>query len=400
MIAYGLAMNTFWGSETVALTELSAEFSTDAAQLGAVITAVARTVHATAWFGPDAEDHRRCTDEVVDTVIRLVEKLRERGRQLEGEAAEQDVCSQPDTAPGVAGDPLGVRATPPWVPDPAVGLPPLQGKGGMEWGPMIGGPFMHPDPQRLADRLPRLPDLDELWPMIGGPFMRPDPLRTIPAPAPLPKGEEFALDPEILAEAQLDRKLGLGAIPFVGAAQTVMGVHSGMGQIFDRTEQNLEEIGHGALTPAVSVVRVPHTVAGAVLGSDSVPGQVISGIDQGLANVMQTSEEVSSAIGDGDLAGIVRAGERGMYRHAGAMADILAATPVPAMSRTASELIGTGADLVEPVNPGAAAPLRAMEQSTLEYGQQWQRGLDGITDPERYYDLRREYLPAPWDPQG
>lgn len=390
-------MNTFWGSDTVALTELSAEFSTDAAQLGAVITAAARTVHATAWFGPDAEDHRRSTDEAVDTVIRLVEKLRELGELLEGEASEQDVCSRPDTAQGPAGDPLGVRATPPWIPDPAVGLPPLQGSGDTGWGPMIGGPLMHPDPQRLVDGLP---DLDELWPMIGGPFMRQDPLRPIPAPHPLPEGEEFALDPEILAEAQLDRKLALGAIPVVGTAQTLMGVHSGMGKIFDRAEQNLEETGLGAFAPTVSVMRIPHTISGPVLGSDSVPGQVISGIDQGIANVMQTSEEVSSAIGDGDLAGIVRASERGMYRHAGAMADILTATPVPAMSRTASELIGTGADLVESVNPEAAAPLRAMEQSTLEFGQQWQLGLDGITDPERYYDLRREYLPTPWDPQG
>lgn len=393
-------MNTFWGSETESVTALSAEFATGAARLGAVITAAARTVHATAWFGPDAEDHRRRTDEVVDTVTRLIETLRKLGELLEEEAAEQEVCSQPETAPGTADDPLGVRATPPWIPDPAVGLPPPRGTDGTEWGPMIGGPFMHPDPQGLVDRLPRLPDLDELWPMIGGPFMRPDPLRTVPAPHPLPEGEEFALDPEILAEAQADRKLGLGAIPVAGTVQTMMGVHGGMGQIFDRTEQNLEESGLGVLAPAVSMVRIPHTVSGAVLGSDSVPGQVISGIDDGIANVMQTSEEVSSAIGDGDLAGIARAGERGMYRHAGAMADILTATSVPALSRTASELIGTGADLAEPVSPEAAAPLRAMEQSTLELGQKWQNAVDGFTDAERYYDLRRKYLPTPWDPQG
>lgn len=388
-------MNTFWGSETEAVTELSAEFATSAGQLEAVITATARAVHAAAWFGPDAVDHRRRTDEVVDTVIRLAEKLRKLGTLLEQEATEQDVCSQPETAPGLAGDPLGVRMAPPWVPDPAVGFPPLRGKGDMEWGPMIGGPFMHPDPPSLVDHLP---DLEELWPMIGGPFMRQDP-SPLPSTRPLPEGEEFALDPETLAEAQLDRKLGLGAIPVVGAVQTLMGVHSGMGKVFDRTEQNLEEVGLGAFTPAVSVMRLPHTLSSAILGSDSVPGQVISGIDQGLANVMQTSEEVSSAIGDGDLAGVVRAGERGMYRHAGAMADIFAATPVPALSRTASEVIGTGADLVEPLSPEAAAPLRAAEQASLEFGQAWQHGVDEITDPERYYDLRRQYLPTPWDPQ-
>ena len=393
-------MNTFWGSETEAVTELSAEFATGAAQLEAVITAAARAVHTAAWFGPDATDHRRRTAEVVDTVVRLVERLRKLGELLEQEAAEQDFCSQPETAPGPAGDPLGVRMTPPWIPDPAVGPPLLRGTGDTEWGPMIGGPFMHPDPLRFVDRLPRLPDLEDLRPMIGGPFMHQDPLRTIPAPRPLPEGEEFALDPEILAEAQLDRKLGLGAIPVVGAVQTLMGVHSGMGQFFDRTEQNLEESGLGALTPAVSMVQLPHTISSAILGSDSVPGQMISGIDQGLANAMQTSEEVSSAIGDGDLAGIVRAGERGMYRHAGAMADILAATPVPALSRTASELIGTGADLVEPLSPEAAAPLRTAEQSTLELGQTWQHSVDAITESERYYDLRRQYLPTPWDPQG
>ena len=390
-------MNTFWGSETEAVTELSSEFATGAAQLAAVVTAAARTVHAAAWFGPDAADHRRRTAEVVDTVIRLVEKLRKLGELLEQEAGEQDVCSQPETGPGSVGDPLGVRAAPPWVPYPSVGVPTLQGSDDMDWGPLIGGPLMDPDPPR---RLDDLPDMEELRPLIAGPFMAPDPWRTIPAPRPLPEGEEFSLDPEVLAEAQGDRKLGLGSIPIVGAVQTVMGVHSGMGQIYDRAEQNLEESGLGALAPVASLLRIPHTVSGPLLGSDSVAGQTISGIDHGLANVMQTSEEISSAIGDGDLAGVMRAGERGMYRHAGAMTDILTATPMPAFSRTASELIGTGADLVESVSPEAAAPLRATEQFTLEFGQAWQHGVDEITDPERYYDLRREYFPAPWDPRG
>lgn len=355
-------------------------------------------MHAVEWFGPDAEDHRRRTEEMVEVVIGLVEKIRELGELLGEEAEEQEFCSRSETAPAPEGDPLGIRATPPWVPGDDEPVPSLSGPGRGGWGPMIGGPFAAKDPFALADRLPQLPDLGDLGPWIGGPLIAEDPLRAIPAPRPLPEGEEFSLDPEILAEAGQDRRLALGAIPVAGQVQTLMGVHAGTEGFLDRAEQNLEESGLGVLTPALSAARVPHTVGGAILGEKSVLGQTIDGIDDGIANLMQTSEEVSTAIGDGDVAGAIRAGERGIYRHTGAVADIVTATPVPALGETASELIGLGADAAEVINPEAAAPLREAEQIVRDAGLSWEQGVDRLTDAEGYYDLRRKYLTTPWDP--
>ena len=115
---------------------------------------------------------------------------------------------------------------------------------------------------------------------------------------------------------------------------------------------------------------------------------------------MQTGDEVFSAVGDGDLTGAIQASERGIYRHAGMSADLLTITPVPAIADTASDLIGTGADVTEPFNPEMAETLRSAEQAAKEYGQAWERGQERLTDPETYYDLRRTYFPAPWDPQA
>jgi len=420
-------MNSFWGCETEAVTELSGVFDTRAARLRALIQAAAGTVRATEWIGPDADGYRRRIEEMVEVVIEVVETIRELGELLGDEAEEQEICSRPEAAPALGSDPLGIRATPPWVPEENERVPPPSGPGRGGWGPLIGGPFAAKDPFALADRLPQLPDLGDLGPLIGGPLaaknpfaladrlpqlpdlgdlgpwiggplIAEDPLRAIPAPRPVPEGEEFALDPEILAEAQRDRRLALGAVPVAGQVQTLMGIHAGTEGFLDRAEQNLEESGLGMLTPAVSAARVPQILAGGILGEQSVLGQTVSAIDDGIANVMQTSEEVSTAIGDGDVAGAIRAGERGIYRHTGAVADIVTATPVPAIAETASELIGLGAEGAEIVNPQVADGLREAEQIVRDAGLSWEQGADRLTDGEGYYDLRRKYLPTPWDP--
>ncbi|MGO1599970.1 MAG: hypothetical protein ACTHX0_10125 [Brachybacterium sp.] len=390
-------MNTFWGCETEELTELSAVFGTRAVRLQTLIQQAASCVRAADWIGPDAEDHRIRTEDLVEFVIGLVERLRELGELLGDEAAEQDLCSQADGVPARAGDPLGVRATPPWVPDDLDLVPDLSRPG---HDPMIGGPLMHPDPSRLVDLLPDLPDLGDLGPLIGGPLMHEDPIGLLPATGPLPEGEDFALDPETLAEAESHRKLLLGEVPGVGLAQTLMDDHAAIGDIFDHAETTLEENGYGAFAPALSLARMPHDISGGVLGEDSTLAQAFSSIDRGVANVMQTGDEVFSAVGDGDLAGAIQASERGVYRHAGMSADLLTITPVPAIADTASDLIGTGADVTEPFNPEMAETLRSAEQAAKEYGQAWERGQERLTEPETYYDLRRTYFPAPWDPQA
>lgn len=390
-------MNTFWGCETENLTELSTVVGARSERLRTLIQRAAISVRATAWFGPDAEDHRQRTEDLVEFVIELVERLRELGELLDQEAEEQDVCSQPDGGPTQGGDPLGVRATPPWFHDQIDHLPSLRGPRLEDLQPQIGGPFMAEDPVKFVENLP---GLDDLGPLIRIPVLAEDPPWAVHPSQPLPDGEDFALDPEILAEAEHQRKLMLGGLPGVGLAQTLMSGHEAIGDLYDRAEMTLEENGYGAFTPLVSLARIPHDLSGAVLGEKSVLGQVTSAVDRGVANVAQTSGEILSEVGDGDGAGAFRALERGMFRQVGASADILTATSVPAVADTASDLIGTGADLVEPFNPESAEILRTAEQDVRGSGLAWEQGQEQLTDPELYYDLRRTYLPMPWDPQA
>lgn len=398
MALYGRAMNTFWGCEPEALTELSAAYGAGAARMRHLIDKIVEALRSTDWQGPDADEHRLRTAGAVEMMTDLIGAFRKLEKLLRQEAAEQTACSRAEAGSERADDPLGVRAAPPWVSGP-VDLPRLSGAGPQSWGPMIGGPFAAKDPFAVADRLPRLPDLGDIGPMIGGPFMSTDP-QPIPAPRQVAEGPEFGIDPEILAEAQQTRRVTLGAIPAVGTAQMLMGAHAAVGDTFDRTEQNLQESGLGALTPVVSLARVPHSVAGIALGEKSVLGQATSGVDASIANTMQTSDEISAAIGDGDLAGVVSAGERGMFRQAGVTADVLTATPVPALTESTADVFGAGAHVVETVSPEAAAPLREVEQASREAGESWESGRGRLTDAERYYDTRRQYAPMPWDPQG
>lgn len=393
-------MNTFWGCETEALTELSDVFGLRAVRLRTVVQGAAQAVRTAAWTGPDAEEHRLRTQEMVESAAGLLERLRALGELMGAEAEAQEICSQPEEATGPATDPLGVRAVPPWVQDPFERVPRLSGPGDDGWGPMIGGPFAAKDPVALADRLPDLPDLGGIGPWIGGPLMAEDPLRPIPAPRPVPEGEEFALDPEVLAAAEQGRKRALRAVPGVGTVQMLMGLHTGAGAVLDQAEQSLEGSGLGAFAPVLDVARAPHTIAGVALGEESILGQTASGIDRSIANVMQTGDEVSTAIGDGDIAGALRAGERGMYRHAGAMADIATATALPAFAGATSEVLGTGADMVGLVSPEAAAPLHEASELSGEVGRLWEQDRARLTDAEQYYDLRRKYLSTPWDQRG
>ena len=394
---YGRAMNTFWGCEPEALTVLSVSCRTAVARLRQLIERILEAAHAAAWHGPDAEEHRRRTDETAEAMTHLLEALRRFSEQLCTEADEQTACSRADELPGGAGDPLGVWASPPWTDEPGL-APPLSGAEPQGWGPMIGGPMAPKDPLAYRDRLPDLPALEDLLPLLGGPFQAED-LPIPPAPRPLPQDDGLGPDPEVLAEAQRMRRIGLGAIPFVGTAQSVMTAHTAVSDMLDSTEQNLRDSGLRPLAPIVSAIGIPNAIGGIAVGEKSVPGQVLAGIDTSIANTMQTTGEITSALGDGDLAGAVGAGERGMYRQAGVTADLLTATPFAALTDTAADVIDTGADMVEAVDPEAAEPLRQAEGATRQLGESWEAGRERLTDPDGYYAARRQYAPMPWDPQ-
>lgn len=357
-------MNTFWGCETENLTELSGVVAARAQRMRALILQVALSVRAADWIGPDAEDHRWRTEDLVERALELIEKLRELGDLLEREAEEQEQCSQPDGAlPGV-GDPLGVRTELPWIPEDGVNLPPLRDRPLAPWTTPFAAPLGWLEPRES-----------------------------------LPEGEEFALDPEGLAGASRLRRMLLAPVPVAGILQTAPALHERMGDVYDGIEQGLEDRGLGAFTPVVSLARVPHEISAVAIGEDSVLGQTVSAVDRGIANAGQSVREVTGELGEGDVPGAIRAAERGAFRHAGVVGDLLTATPVPALAGTASAILGTGADLTEPFAPEGAQFLREAEESVRGYGEGWERGQEQLTDPEFYYDLRRTHFPMPWDPR-
>ncbi|MGP9537484.1 hypothetical protein ACT3SP_05705 [Brachybacterium sp. AOP43-C2-M15] len=404
-------MNTFIGCEPEALEDLAERMREGARRLLELIERLRAACAAVTWNGPDADAHRRRSEEAAADGLRVVAALRGGASELQLHARQQELASRAETDAQIgSADPArSLRAELPWRStadgegdELGVNLPRLRGRRVLEDpGRWVGGPFMAEDPQDLLPGLPDAPSLPGgVGPWIAGPMMPPGMPAKVSGSRPLPEGEDFALDPTTLADAQKDRRIALGSLPLAGQAQMAMGLHDALGRGLDRVEETLEESGLGGLSPVVSAVRIPHTLAAPVLGEKSVLGQVTDGIDRGLANVMQTGEEISGAIGDGDWAAAVRAGERGMFRHADTAADVLTATPVPAVMESTSDLIGFGAEAVEMAGPEAAAPLRGVEQTTRDVGERWQSAQDQLTDGEGWYDRRRQYLPMPWDPQG
>lgn len=380
-------MNTFYGCDTAALDDLSATIGERAAQLRTVMEGTGQAAAAPAWFGPDGDVFRDEVDKLVERALGVFEWLRELGELLGAEAAEQSACSAAD---GESGGGQGIR--------PALGAELLRLVRDLVRGPVSG--LASGLKEGFEDGLPPLPDLGSLGPLIWGPLLPRDPLRPLPRPQPLPDGEEFALDPEILAEAQQDRRVALGALPFIGTAQLAMGIHGGVGRFYDRVEEGLEASGLGAATPLVSMARIPHHVSGIPLGEKSIPAQALDVVDREFANVTQTSAEVSSAVGEGDWAGATRAAERGIYRHFDASVDLMTANPAPAIAEAAAGFAGSAADIAEPFSPAAAEPLRDLEGIVREAGLGLEDGHHWLTDGERYYELRRQYMPLPWDRQG
>src|SRR5699024_12586124 len=80
--------------------------------------------------------------------------------------------------------------------------------------------------------------------------------------------------------------------------------------------------------------------------------------------------------------------------------DRLTACPRLAARHATCYTIRTGADMAEPITPEGPQLLRDADETIRGHGESWERGQEQLTDPEFYYDLRRRYVPMPWDPQG
>jgi hypothetical protein len=412
-------MNIFCGCDPDALAELAERLHERALRLRELIELLRATAEAVTWVGPDADAHRRRTAAMADAALAVAADLRAAALAARRHAWEQECASQVDPGaavraelpggefverlrrPGVLDDPGPWIGGPFQAGDPRDPFPPLppvpEPPGG--WGPLIGGPMAPTDPLDLLPDGSTPPSPPGGWgPWSGGPFL--------PTSAPSlrprglePGGDELALDPEIVAGAQEDRRSVLGAIPVAGTIQTAMDMHGGLGEIHDGVDRALADAGLEQLQPLADLSRIPHRLTEPVLGEDSRLGQVADIADRSWANVLQTGSEVTGAVGEGDWGGAAAAAERGMFRSAGTSAELLSTSAIPAYAETGADLLGDGADALRPVSPEAAEGLEDLSGGLRGRGEEYEAFLDSYSDAESWYATRREHAPMPWDPQ-
>lgn len=407
-------MDTFCGCDTETLDDLAERVRESAQRIIELIELLREAAEAVGWIGPDADAHRQRTGAMAEHGLATGADLRAKALELRRHAWEQERASEIDPGAAVraelpgSGNGRGIFEDPGrWIGGPMAPADPLDPVPGLRWqrdvpapsggwGPWIGGPMAPADPLDTLPSLPSPPTPSGGWgPWIGGPFMPSPPPPVVSGP--LPEGEEFALDPEIVAEAHGDRELALGSVPVVGPIQTALGLHEEVGHLNDRLDQATDGT---AFEPLARVARLPHTVTEPVLGEGSTAGQLAGVLDRGWANVLQTGSEVTSAVGEGDLAAAARAGERGLYRSAENSADLLTITPIPAYAETGADLLGEGADAVRGVSPETADGMDRVAGTVREHGEGLAEFREAVTDGETLYDQRRRYAPMPWDPQG
>lgn len=373
-------MDTFWGSETESLSDLGAVFGRRAESTRRRINEVGVAVRAVMWVGPDAEEFRRQAEEWTETAIGVVEALRRLGELLEGEAEEQERCSAPE------GD--GAAPTGPTSPDSPFADSP--------W-PFLGPPKLRQgDPSGQGGD----PSFPSHWgPWVGGPLMGPAPWEREPFP-PLPDGEDLLLDPAAVEDGAGIRRGLVRMIPGGGPIQALPGLHESVGGVLDGAQRGLEEHGLGRLAPVLAPFRVSHALSSVAVGEESVLVNTLDGVDRSIGNLLQTGDEVSTAIGEGDLGGAAGALERGAYRHTEVFGDLLTTTSVPALAGATADVLDVGADTTELFSPEAAEPLREAQHAAEQLGTDWEAGREALTDTGRLYAMRREHMPMPWDARG
>lgn len=394
-------MNIFCGCDPESMDDLVERFLEYAERLRRLIELLRSGAVSVSWTGPDAEQHRADTELVAMEIDEVVRAVRDRAEEIRAEAEQQEVTSRPDDAAGGWEHLRPVRAEGPWGGVTPDGLPRMTERSRLEdLGPMIGGPFMAEDPLRWADTFSTGFGPEDLGPMIGGPFMMEDPVERMANPRPLPEGEEFDLSPETLERAEEIRRDGFAWNRWTAGAQALLDAHAGIGSGLDRAEGALRNHGLGEFTPVISALRIPHEATSVIAGENSVLGQVTSGTEHIIANADQTSHEVSEALGEGDLAGAIRAGERGIYRHGEGVFGIATANALPAVIDAAEGITGHAADVVEPVSPEASRFLNETQETMQQVAAPAEHRWNQVSDAENWYDARRRLVEMPWDPQA
>ncbi|MFC5296855.1 hypothetical protein [Brachybacterium tyrofermentans] len=429
-------METIWGCDTVHMDEIAEQVAEKAEQLIELFRLLRGASDTVEWIGPDAEAHRARTHTVTTAGTDLCGILRDLSRRLEEESTQQTTASQvdSDTNPLVA-----VRADitdllPAPLRDKVAGANPFAGGGSGDkpaptsrWGlplspefspfPELDPGFRDPDATWGVPTVPGVTPFPEIdpgfraplgdpigfpgitgplgMPALGEPFARQEPYSR----PELPDGEEYDLSPRALENGETVRQEALSYVPGASQAQHLMGLHEQKGNFLDGAEQVLEDHGYDALLPAVDLARVGQSGTSLLIGENSTIGQAAEGLDMMVANAGQTTVEVSDAVGNGDLEGAIRAGERGVYRNYEGLATVATASPMWKIPEVGGDMAGSAADAIEPFSPAAAEPLRSLESTSHDIGDHVNGFKDAMLDSENWYDARRRALPLPWDPK-
>ncbi|MGY5763662.1 hypothetical protein ACXET9_00500 [Brachybacterium sp. DNPG3] len=440
-------MDEIWGCDTDDMLALADRFIEAAERLRRLIELLRSSSTAVAWEGPDADAHRETARSVLADLEGIGAAVGDHGEALDGEAAAQDDASAAESGglgTGRAG--LGAGAASPslrtelpdWhplsgrtgetgpAPAPGLGSGGAGGSGvgttdvptgGVEsWGPAIGGPMGPAAGGHGAGTAGEPTGGSVDWgPMIGGP-MGPtiggtgygsiDPVGTVKTLGeglarmpryPVPDGGEYRIDPEQLQLAEQRRRTIAAHIPGVSTVQQAIGLHDLQHATLDEIEGNARAAGMTAALPAVGAGRISLALSEPVIGERSMARQLLTSVDEEIANYQQTGQEVSEAIGDRDAGAAIGAIERGGYRHIGVLADRVTANGIPSTFDAAGGAVGGVGDIVEPFSPEAAESLRGTEDRLVGYGDRVEGFIDDVTDTEQLYALRREYIRTPWD---
>ena len=437
LAGYGHGMDTIWGCDTVHMDEIAEKVAEKAGQLIELFRLLRGASDTVEWIGPDAEAHRARTRTVTTEGTDLCGILRDLSRRLEEESAQQTTASQvdPDTNPLVA-----VRADitdllPVPLRDKVAGANPFAGSGSAERGPAVTSRWglpLSPEFRPFPEVDPGFRDPDATWgvptfpgvtpfpeidpgfraplgdpisfpritgplgmPALGEPFARQEPYSR----PELPDGEEYDLSPRALENGESVRQEALSYVPGASQAQQLMGLHEQKGNFLDGAEEVLVDHGYDSLVPAVDLARVGQSGTSLLIGENSTIGQAAEGLDMMVANAGQTTVEVSDAVGNGDLDGAIRAGERGIYRNYEGLATVVTASPVWKIPEVGGDMAGSAADAIEPFSPAAAEPLRSLESTSHDIGDQVNGFKGEMLDSENWYDARRRAIPLPWDPR-
>ncbi|GAA1717320.1 hypothetical protein [Brachybacterium phenoliresistens] len=351
---------------------------------------------AVGWTGPDAEAFRDRTGAVIARGGATAAMLLRRGQELAAQAEAQDAASAPDRGavpgaegPGPRGSALPEILMGPTSPGgPAGGPPPASGTG--TWQETLR------DRGGIGQPLAATPQELERLREAGTAAL--EDLRT---PRPGVPAEEGGLryDEDILAGAEGFRTLALRKVPGLGLLQ---GANIGHGKIetaLEDAESWLIAHGHEEWVPALDLASMPVTVGGALVGDESVLGQSLRGIDQTLANRVQTTGAVGSELLEGDLGGAARELEYGMLRDIENASLLLVPDPTRAVLGAGEELLHDMADASEPIAPAPVSEqIHAMADGVGGFKDQMEEARGLLTDPQELLRRRREHLPLPWDP--